>query len=231
MQNMESKKSHDLRQDKRNRMLCLKVKENDLKSETMLLMENKGLLLNMINGPDMAGALEQAKYAGIEKDDVMQEGSIAMLRAAQTFDENGGAMFSTYAYTVMRNALIDLCRNGQSAFEKRMIDSGLTRVFLDDNPVDKDGVSVSDKASIEWHDPTGNLAVLHVMLEKMRNRLKMLPDRQRRLLAYRYGLKSMECKTISETAAFFNMTEKFIEEIEKGALKTLRDGMNDGKIV
>ncbi len=79
--------------------------------------------------------------------------------------------------------------------------------------------------------PTGNLAVLHVMLEKMRNRLKMLPDRQRRLLAYRYGLKSMECKTISETAAFFNMTEKFIEEIEKGALKTLRDGMNDGKIV
>ena len=55
--------------------------------------------------------------------------------------------------------------------------------------------------------------------------------RQRRLLAYRYGLKSMECKTISETAAFFNLTEKFIEEIEKGALKTLRDGMNDGKIV
>ena len=67
MQNMENKKKHDLRQDKRNRMLCLKVKENDLKAETMLLMENKGLLLNMINGPDMAGALEQAKYAGIEK--------------------------------------------------------------------------------------------------------------------------------------------------------------------
>ncbi len=70
-----------------------------------------------------------------------------------------------------------------------------------------------------------------VMLEKMRNRLKMLPDRQRRLLAYRYGLKSMECKTISETAAFFNMMEKFIEEIERGALKTLRDGMDDSKII
>ena len=48
MQNMENKKNHDIRQDKRNRMLCLKVKENDLKAETMLLMENKGLLLNMI---------------------------------------------------------------------------------------------------------------------------------------------------------------------------------------
>lgn len=154
-----------------------------------------------------------------------------MLRAAMNYDESAGAEFSSYSYAAMKNAMTDLCRKGLSAFEKRMIDSGLTRVFLDDNPVDKDGVSVSDKAAIEWHDPTGNLAVLHVMLEKMRNRFKMLPDRQRILLAYRYGLKSMECKTISEKAAFFNMTEKFIEEIEKGALKTLRDGMNDGKIV
>ena len=48
---------------------------------------------------------------------------------------------------------------------------------------------------------------------------------------YRYGLSVLECKTISETAAFFNLTEKYAEEIEKKTLKTLRDGLNDGKIL
>ncbi len=32
----------------------------------------------------------------------------------------------------------------------------------------------------------------------------------------------------SETAAYFHLTEKYVEEIERGALKTLRDVMNDG---
>ena len=224
-------KTHELRQDKRNRELCKKIKENDLEAETRLLAENEGLVRKLTSTSEMVRAMEDAKYGGIDIDDILQEGRIAMLRAAQSYDENAGAEFSSYAYASMRNAMTDLCRKGLSAFEKRMIDSGLTRVFLDDKPIDKDDVKISDRNSIEWHDPTGNLAVLHVMLEKMRNRLQMLPDRLRRLLMYRYGLSVIECKTVSETAAFFNLTERYVAEIEKQALKTLKDGMNDGKIV
>ena len=230
MQNMESK-THELRQDKRNRELCKKIKLNDLDAETRLLAENEGLLKKLTSTSEMVRAMEDAKYGGIELDDILQEGRIAMLRAAQSYDENAGAEFSSYAYASMKNAVTDLCRKGLSAFEKRMIDSGLTRVFLDDQPLDKDEVSASVKTDIEWHDPTGNLAVLHVMLEKMRNRIKALPNRQKRLIMYRYGLSIIECKTISETAAFFNLTERYAAEIEKKTLKTLRDGMNDGKIV
>jgi hypothetical protein len=35
-------------------------------------------------------------------------------------------------------------------------------------------------------------------------------------------------RLISETAAYFHLTEKYVEEIERWALKTLRDVMNDG---
>ena len=230
MQNMENK-THELRQDKRNRELCKKIKQNDLDAETRLLLENEGLVRNLTSSLEMTKAMEDARYGGIELDDILQEGRIAMLRAAQNFDEDAGAEFSSYAYAAMKNAMTDLCRKGLSAFEKRMIDKGLTRVFLDDNPVDKDGVALSEKISDGRHDPTGNLAVLHVMLEKMHNRLVLLPKRQQRLLAYHYGLGLLDCKTISETAAYFHLTEKYVEEIERGALKTLRDGMNDGKIV
>ncbi|MCR4745515.1 MAG: sigma-70 family RNA polymerase sigma factor [Lachnospiraceae bacterium] len=236
MQNTEKINSHDLRQDKRNRQLCEKIKQNDLNAETMLLLENEGLIVKIANNHEMVKAIDDAKYGGIELDDIIQEGRVAMLRAAQTFntDNGGNTQFSTYAYTVIKNAMTDLCRRGLSAFEKIMLDKGLTRVFLDDDSTDEDGLAISEKISTdsEWHDQTGNLAVLHIMLQKMGNRFKdLLSDREQRLLSYKFGLSALQCKTISETAAYFHLTEKYANAIEATALKKLRKGMNDGKLI
>lgn len=76
----------------------------------------------------------------------------------------------------------------------------------------------------EGFDPTGKIAVLHVMLEKMRNRLKTLEPSQQRVLMVHFGLNFMEFKTISGTAAYYHLTEKLILEIEKNALETLKCG-------
>ena len=65
MQNMESK-THELRQDKRNRELCKKIKQNDLDAETRLLAENEGLLRSLTSTSEMVKAMEDAKYGGIE---------------------------------------------------------------------------------------------------------------------------------------------------------------------
>lgn len=48
---------------------------------------------------------------------------------------------------------------------------------------------------------------------------------------YRYGIQSLEYKTIAETAACFHLTENYLRLIEKRALDVLREGMNDGKIL
>jgi len=45
------------------------------------------------------------------------------------------------------------------------------------------------------------------------------------------SLGTLECKTISETAAYFHLTEKYVSVIEADALKTLKNVMNDYKIV
>ena len=80
-------------------------------------------------------------------------------------------------------------------------------------------------------DPVGDEAVLRVTIQKMHNRLEMLPAREQRILMYHYGLSTLVFKTISETAAFFHLTEKYLRAIENHALAKLKDGMNDGKIV
>ncbi len=53
---------------------------------------------------------------GMEHDDLFQVGSLALCLAAQRYD--GRCSFSTFAYVVVKNALIDHCRN---AMGKRVI--------------------------------------------------------------------------------------------------------------
>ena len=220
------------RKDKRNRELCFLAKQNDLRAQTELLLENEGLVVQLAKSLEILHDIDIHHYGGIELDDLLQEGRFAMLEAAKSYDVTSGTKFSTYAAVVMKNAMSDLCRKGDSSFEKQLADHGIIQVFLDDDPVDEDGIRVAEKVSdSRERDPVGDEAVLRVMIQKMHNRLELLPTREQRLLMYRYGLQSLQFKTIAETAAFFHLTEKHMRIIEDRALRTLREGMNDGRIV
>ena len=216
------------RKNKRNIELCRKIKENDLASETRILMENEGLIVQIAKGIRARRMINSSD--GINEEDLIQEGRIAMLTAAKAFDESKNTKFSTFAYEIIRNAMSNLCDHCQSSFERHMEAMGLTRLFLDDAEVTEKEL-YGKGSDVQFQDPTGNLAVLHVMLQKMRNRLELLPAREQRLLMYHYGIGTMEFKTISETAAYFHLTEKYLRLIEDKALGKLRAGMNDGKIV
>jgi len=48
--------------------------------------------------------------SGVNEQDLKQEGLLALLKAARTYQENQGAKFETYASTVIRNRMIDVVR-------------------------------------------------------------------------------------------------------------------------
>ena len=216
------------RKNRRNIELCRLVKENDLLAETRLLMENEGLIVQLANAMKDRRKLNASD--GIDEEDLLQEGRFAMLMAAKNFEEEKNVKFSTYAYEIMQNAMIDLCDKCQSSFERHMEEKGLTRIYLDDLET-CESVAESSGIAVNHKDPTGNLAVLHVMLEKMRNRIKLLPKRQRLPLIYYYGLTSLQAKTIAETAAYYHLSENHFEKIREEALGNLYEMMNDGKVV
>lgn len=56
---------------------------------------------------------------GVEPDDLFQEGLLGLHYAALTFDENGGASFSTYAGVCVRNRMISAVRSS-GALKKRI---------------------------------------------------------------------------------------------------------------
>jgi len=52
----------------------------------------------------------KARVSGVEKEDLWQEGSLAVVRAARKFDPQAGWKFGTLARRCIGNALIDLAR-------------------------------------------------------------------------------------------------------------------------
>lgn len=215
------------RKNRRNIELCKLIKENDLAAETRLLMENEGLVAQAAITIKRKRKVKSSD--GIDEEDLMQEGRLALLRAAKTFDDTRLVKFSTYAFGVMKNAMRDLCDMHQSTFERHMEAGGLTQLFLNDES--NEDVKYCPRGDIGNEDPTGNLAVLHVMLEKMRNRLELLPVRQQRILMYHFGIGLMKANTLSETAAYFHLSEKYMRLIERNGLAEMRKMMNDGKVI
>ena len=227
---MERNSSHDLRQDKRNRFLCQQIKENNSLAANSLIRENEGLIKKLAMSVEVAYESDETHYGGIDIDELIQEGRIAMIKAATEFDFDVNIRFTTYAYTVMKNAMADLCRKNLFVYEKKMVDNGFSRIFIDADK-DEDGFDIEETITVDSRDTTGDTAVLHVQLQKMINRLVNLSPRQRKVLVHRFGLDQREIRSIEETAEHFHLSEKFTADIEAEALGILRKGMNDYNLI
>ena len=217
--------------DQRDRELCVRAKRNDLSAQVRLLLENEGMIKQLARQFEILYELDIHHYGGIELEDLIQEGRFALLEAVMDFDETADTKFTTFAYTVMRNAMSDLCRKGAASFEKQLADHGGMQMLLNEAARDDDELLPEEKIQKgDVQDPCGDEAVYRVLLQKMMNRVKLLPEREKRVIIFRYGLINQEHRTIKETAEHFHLSEKYLRVIEKKTLQILRAGMNDGTI-
>ena len=233
MQQMSNgiEEKHKQRQEKRNRYLCARIKDNDLNAADCIVKENEKFILSVIKDVDKGAISFVMSISNIDHDDLMQVGSLALINSAKSYEDDRNINFSTYAYKVIRNALIDYIRNNTAKYELNMIHKGFSRIFLNDNPVDDDGVPIIEKYGNGGKDPTRNIAVLRVMIEKMKNRLLQLSPRKYRLITYLYDLETQEERSETETAEHFHLAERYLRSLKRKTLNELRDGMNDGEII
>lgn len=222
---------HEWRQENRNRHLCVRIKDNDLNATACIVKENEKLIRSVIKDVDNGAISTVLSISNIDQDDLMQVGSLAIIDAAMSYDDDRSINFSTYAYKVMRNALMDYIRKNSARYELNMIHKGFSRVFLNDEPVDDDGVPIIEKYGNGGKDPTGNMAVLRVMIEKMKNRLLQLSPRKYRLITYLYDLETQEERSEAETAEHFHLAGRYLRSLKRKTLEELRDGLNDREIV
>ena len=96
--------------------LCKWIQNRELHARDLLIRQN----LKFIG--KIAGSFAINPWIGLDRDDLVQVGSMAMVDAAKSYDPDRGAKFETFMTPVLKNAMTDLIREHQKGFEFRAID-------------------------------------------------------------------------------------------------------------
>lgn len=89
--------------------LIYNIKENSEEANEILYEKYKGLIKKIVDK-----MTKNAPFLGIEIDDLMQEGLLALNMAIESYDENSRNLFYTYAKTIIRNKLASLVKKSNS---------------------------------------------------------------------------------------------------------------------
>ena len=168
----------------------------------------------------------EAQYSGlqIEADDLLQEGSIGLLRAVYSFRPEKGYLFQTFASRVSENAMMDYVRKCVSA-----IPTTGQMLSLDIEPYnDPDNYESSfyDRLFSEYTKTPEQIYIEKETYEEVHHALDMISPRESTYLRYRYGFDDDLLHDRIETAVHFHLSDSRTKSIERTALHSFREELH-----
>lgn len=196
-----------------NEDLCVQVQEGDRTACEILIQQNEEFL------QDCIGKIGIKPEWGLDRDDFMQEGRIALVKTAETFQPTARKKFLTYAGKAIQNALMDLVRSQGRTFEGMAVSAESPyRLTSLDNLL----MNESREAKIEIHPNSENPERICLKREgilELRKALNTLDARERDYLIWRYGFDEVNRqRTRKETAKECNLTMGSAKKLEAQAL-------------
>jgi RNA polymerase sporulation-specific sigma factor len=183
-------------------------KEGDKDARDKLIEHNLRLVAHIVK-----------KYNMVDKetDDLISIGTIGLIKAIDTFDDEKGIRLATYASRCIDNELLMMLRSGKRLAKE---------VYLYD-PIgsDREGNEINLLDIIEEAevDIVENI-VLEDDIKKLYHMIgKVLTDREREIICLRYGLTNRKEVTQREIACKLGISRSYVSRIEKKALKKLRE--------
>ena len=173
---------------------------------------------------------------GIDVDDLIQQGNLGLIEAAQRFDPEEGVRFATYAGTrvlKMMNQLIDTCGRvvripvnqeykRYLALKKGEEVANLNAVKIDDFVQDENGKSKADSGLLsvgpsieEEHD----IEDFHVRTTTLLSELK---DRDREIIKMYFGIDCPDAMPTKDIAEEVGLTQIRVCQIINSAKKQLQ---------
>jgi RNA polymerase sporulation-specific sigma factor len=185
-----------------------RCKEGDKAARDKLIEHNLRLVAHIVK-----------KYNMIDKetDDLISIGTIGLIKAIDTFDDEKGIRLATYASRCIENELLMMLRGGRHLSKE---------VFLYD-PIgsDREGNEINLLDIIEETeiDIVENI-VLEDDIKKLYSMIgQVLTDREKEIICLRYGLSNRKEVTQREIANKLGISRSYVSRIEKKALKKLRE--------
>ena len=207
-----------------NERLCTLAQKGDEAAREILVEKNMGFIVQTADLIYRSSSLEGSDL-NIDVDDLVQEGSIGLLRAVDGFDPARKLKFLTYAAPFIRNAMTDLVRDAFSRYEQRMADSenglGLQKVRLDEVlPGEERLLRMEAVADIAAKSPE-QVYEERETLRELYEGLGQISEREQMYLMYRHGFTDDIGHTLIGTAIHFHLSESRAKKLEGEAMDNL----------
>lgn len=207
-----------------NERLCTLAQKGDEAARELLVEKNMGFIVQTADLIYRSSSLEGSDL-NIDVDDLVQEGSIGLLRAVDGFDPARKLKFLTYAAPFIRNAMTDLVRDAFSRYEQRMVASenglGLQKVRLDEVlPGEERLLRMEAVADIAAKSPE-QVYEERETLRELYEGLGQISEREQTYLLYRHGFTDDIGHTLIGTAIHFHLSEKRAKKLEGEVMDNL----------
>lgn len=196
-----------------NEDLCARIQLGDKAACEVLIQQNEKFLIECANKITIQPAW------GLDREDLIQEGRIALVRAAEIYSPATGKKFLSYAGKAVQNAMMDVVRVQESTFEGSAATAKTPHrlVSLDSLFFSETGEVKFEIGSYE-HDPE-RIHLRREGFQELRNALDRLDARERDYLIWRYGFdEENRQRTRKETAKECNLTMGRAKKLEAQAL-------------
>lgn len=217
---IEDIKQEKLLSDKEERELAEKIKTGDAVALEKLTKANLKFVISLAH---------QYKHLGLSEDDLISEGNIGMMYAAQRFDGSKGLRFVVYAAPFIRSAmeeaikeqtaLYKLPKNEHSKFEQKRSHS----ISLDQPvPVGSNNSftlqHVIENNNAERADEKLNTEIINNSIQEG---LSKLTEREIQIIKFIYGLNGVQ-HTMAEIGEKMGLKRERVRQIRDKALRKLQ---------
>ena len=216
-----------------NERLCALAQKSDETARELLVEKNMGFIVQTADLIYRSSSLEGSDL-NIDMDDLVQEGSIGLLRAVDGFDPARKLKFLTYVAPAIKNAMLDLVHTEQMSFEHRMATAktkdgvegfGLERVYLDEILPSDERLLRIEAIADPYALPPEQAFIKAENLWELYAALDKLEPREQTYLLYRFGFTDDIEHTLIGAAIHFHLSENRTKLLEEQSLDALRKEM------
>lgn len=183
-----------------------KFKQGDCQAKNKLVEHNLRLVAHIIK-----------KYhsSSEEQDDLISIGTIGLIKAVNTFDNNKGIKFATYASKCIDNEVLMYYRTKKKSSNEVSISEPID-IDSEGNPLTLiDIISVDDTIADDI-DRNIKIKQLYQYVEELTD------EREKAITVMRYGLYGSVPMTQKQVAQKLDISRSYVSRIEKKVLEKLR---------